>query len=132
MLATNKPNELLKLSLVRAHFCERLAELAHAGSADQAFLMGMFSLLDALIDQPLDEALGSIELGREVSEALLGIAPDESFLTCLYRLIRSYEMGTWDEVEQLSQRCGIPSTALGEAYLDSTAWAENLVHTLDA
>ncbi len=132
MLATNKPDELVKLSLVRAHFCERLAELAHAGTADQAFLMGMFSLLDALIDQPLDEALGSIELGTEVTEALLGIAPGETFLTCLYQLISCYEMGSWEEVERLSQRCGIPPAAIGEAYLDSTAWAENFVHALGA
>jgi c-di-GMP-related signal transduction protein len=132
MLATNKPSELVKLSLVRARFCEQLAELARVETTDEAFLMGMFSLLDALIDQPLDEALRSIELGKEVTEALLGIAPGETFLACLYQLICCYELGNWGEVEQLSRRCGIPPTAVGEAYLDSTAWAENLVHTLDA
>lgn len=132
MLATDKPSELVKLSLVRARFCERLAELAHVGAADQAFLMGMFSLLDALIDQPLDEALRSIELAKEVTEALLGITADDSFLARLHQLIRSYELGHWGDVKELSQRCGIPPAALTEAYLDATAWAEQVFHTLCA
>ena len=130
MLATNKPSELIKLSLVRARFCEQLAETAHIGSSNDAFLMGMFSLLDALIDQPLDEALRGIELGKEITEALLGSAPDENVLTCLHQLICCYELGNWEEVEQLSHRCGIPPAAIREAYLDSTAWAEQLVAAL--
>jgi c-di-GMP-related signal transduction protein len=134
MLATNKPSELVKLSLVRARFCERLAELAHraiprAGGANDAFLMGIFSLLDALIDQPLDEALHSVDLGKEVTEALLGIAPDRDFLTGLYRLIRSYEVGDWDDVERLSKRCGIPPAAVGDAYIDATVLAEEIVRS---
>ena len=132
MLATNKPSELVKLSLIRARFCEQLAEAANIGSSNDAFLMGMFSLLDALIDQPLAEALHGIELGKDIIEALLGIAPDESRLTCLYQLICHYELGDWEKVGQLSRKCGIPPAAIGEAYLDSAAWAEHLVETLAA
>jgi EAL and modified HD-GYP domain-containing signal transduction protein len=128
MLATNKPGELLKLSLVRARFGERLAQLAGAGSPSDAFLMGMFSLLDALIDQPLQEALRNLDLGKELTEAILRVAPEESLLSSLYRLIYGYERGQWEEVEQLSTRSGISPAALAEAYLESTAWAENALH----
>jgi len=127
-LATNKPTELLTLALVRARFCERLAELARAAHPNRAFLMGMFSLLDALTDQPLDAALRSVDLGSDVTEALLGIAPEESFLARTYELIRSYEQGHWDQVEESSRKCGIPFLQIGRAYLDSTDWAEQAVH----
>jgi EAL and modified HD-GYP domain-containing signal transduction protein len=130
MLATNKPGELVKLSLVRARFCELLAGVAHNGRTNDAFLMGMFSLLDALIDQPLDEALRSVDLGKEVAGALLGIAPDEDFLTCLYRLNCCYEQGNWSEVERLSEKCGIPPAAIGQAYLEATEWAENVIQSV--
>ncbi len=123
MLATNKPSELVKLSLVRARFCERLAELAQMKRTNEAFLMGMFSLLDALIDQPLDEALRSVGLGRGIIEALLGTAPDEDLLTRLYQLTLGYESGDWDEVEGLSHSCGIPPAAIAETYIDATVWA---------
>ena len=77
------------------------------GRPTQAFLMGMFSLLDALIDQPLDEALRSVDLGTDVTEALLGIAPEGSFLAQLHNLIQSYERAEWDAVERLSEgECG--------------------------
>jgi c-di-GMP-related signal transduction protein len=128
MLATDKPSELVKLSLVRARFAERIAELGHFGCPNEAFLMGMFSLLDALIDQPLEEALHSIDLGKEITEALLGIAPDNDILAGIYRLIYSYELGDWEELERLSNCCGISLAAIGEAYLESTGWAERLVH----
>lgn len=129
MLATNKPGELLKLSLARAYFCECLAKLAHFGSPNEAFLMGLFSLLDALIDQPLDEALGCVNLSEGVAAALLGIAPKEVFLVKLYRLIRVYELGDWDAVERLSQSCGLSSAIVGETYVAAIDWADQVCHS---
>jgi len=131
-LATNKPGELVKLALVRARFCERLAEQSHNENSNEAFLVGMFSLLGALIDQPLEEALRGVDLGRDITEALLGNGPAEDFLTRVYRLTRCYEAGDWEAVERFSQRCGTSTAAIGEAYLDATAWAQRLVNTLGA
>ncbi len=96
-LATNKPGEVLTLSIVRARFCERLAELATGAPQDDAFLMGMFSLLDALIDVPIDEALRELDLGPGITEALLGTATVQNALTTIYQLARRYELGDWDE-----------------------------------
>jgi EAL and modified HD-GYP domain-containing signal transduction protein len=129
-LATNKPGELLKLSLVRARFCERLAELAHSDGANQAFLAGMFSLLDALIDQPLEEALRAMNLGEKVTEAVLGTGPEKDLLSGLFRLVCCHERGDWEELAYLSQQCGISTAAIGEAYLESTVWAEQVVHSV--
>ncbi len=131
-LGKNKPSELVKLSLVRAHFCERLAQLRHIESPNEAFLLGMFSLLDALMDQPLEEALGSVDLGDEIAGALRGIVRDEDFLGRLYRLMGSYERGNWDEVERLSQGWGISTAAIGQAYIDSAGWAEQVVQEAHA
>ena len=130
MLGTDKPSELLKLSMVRARFCESLAQLTHAGSPNDAFLLGMFSLLDALIDLPLDETLRSVDLGEEIAGALLGFGPDEDFLRRLYRLIGAYEQGNWVQVERLSQRWSISTAAIGQAYIDSTAWTDKVMREI--
>jgi c-di-GMP-related signal transduction protein len=87
----------------------------------------MFSLLDALIDCPLDEALREVELGPGVTQALLGTGPDQDVLTKIYRLTRQYEVGDWDEVEGLARECGVPAAAVGAAYVESTVWAERLL-----
>src|SRR5579871_455804 len=127
MLATSKPGELITLSIVRARFCERLAQLGGFEQHGDAFMMGMFSLLDALIDCPLDEALREVELESAITDALLGIAAERDRLASIYRLARRYEVGDWDEIEALSQDCQVPAVAVGAAYVESTLWAENLL-----
>ena len=62
-LAATKPSELVTLSLVRARFCERLAELICETLPERAFLIGIFSLLEALIDEPLETALAKMDFG---------------------------------------------------------------------
>jgi c-di-GMP-related signal transduction protein len=127
MLATDKPGELAKLSIVRARFCEHLMKLAGITRNGEAFLMGMFSLLDALLDRPLDEALLSVSLRSDITEALLGTAPDEDVLSRIYRLTRRYEQGDWDEVEKLALECGFPAMAAGKAYEEATFWADRML-----
>ncbi len=127
LLATNKPGELVTLSIVRARFCERLAQIGGDAQHLDAFMMGMFSLLDALIDRPLDEALREVELEQRVTEALLGTAQEKDVLTRIYRLAQRYEMGNWDEIEKLAQDCGVPPAAVSAAYTESTLWAERLL-----
>lgn len=127
-LATDKPSEVLTLSLVRARFCERLAEFALEPSPGRAFLMGMFSLLDALVDQPLDEALRTVDLGREVTEAILGTAGQGSYFGSLYQMVLHYEQGQWDAVEQLANLCRIEFRSAGDAYLEATEWAAQVLN----
>lgn len=130
MLATDKPGELATLSIVRARFCERLIEVTGIGRQNEAFLMGMFSLLDALLDRPLEQVLGSMSLAPAISEALLGTAPEQDVLSKIYRLIRRYELGDWDQVAHLAQGCGIPVIAVGDAYVEATRWAQRLLNGL--
>jgi EAL and modified HD-GYP domain-containing signal transduction protein len=128
-LATDKPGELVTLSLVRARFCETLIELAGLRQQSEAFLMGMFSLLDALLDQPLQEALVSASVGSGITQALLGTAPAGSTLARIYRLARHYELGDWDEVETLSQASGFTGSAAGAAYVQAAVWAQRMLRT---
>jgi c-di-GMP-related signal transduction protein len=127
MLATDKPGELATLSVVRAKFCERLIELAGITQQNEAFLMGMFSLLDALIDQPLEKALLSVSLGTDITQALLGTAPAGNQLSEIYRLARLYEQGDWDQVEKITARCGFSASSAGNAYVEATLWAEQML-----
>jgi c-di-GMP-related signal transduction protein len=127
MLAAGKPGEVVTLSLVRARFCERLAQLGGFARDNDAFMMGMFSLLDALIDVPLAEALQSIDLDASIREALLGGAVEQHALACIYRLALRYESGDWDRIEELTSACGIPAAAAAPAYMESAQWAERLL-----
>ncbi|MGA2116982.1 MAG: HDOD domain-containing protein [Bryobacteraceae bacterium] len=127
-LAVDKPGELATLAIVRARFCESLIKLAGSWLTDEAFLMGMFSLLDALLDQPLDVALRSVGLGPEITRALLGTSSDESTLSRTYHLSRVYERGDWDQVEILAQAYGVQAPAVRDAYVEATSWANQMLN----
>src|SRR5581483_8741679 len=94
----DKPNELIRHSLVRARFCELVAQLASEKLAEYAFLTGLFSLLDALIDRPLEEALAELSLAPEIASALAGKALNNDLLTGVLDLARAYEAADWNRV----------------------------------
>ena len=122
-LAKDKPGELVTHSLVRASFCERLAEMAGHRERSQGFLMGMFSLLDALIDVPLEQALRGLGVSPRLIAALLGTAPEQDVWRNIYRLTCLYEACDWNGVNQAASALAIPTSDLAWAYSESTLWA---------
>src|SRR5579862_114375 len=127
-MASDKPCELAVLSIVRANFCESIAKLTGDHDGDAAFLTGLFSLLDALIDRPLAEALAEVKLPSKISDTLLGTAPEQDSLSRIYRLTRVYEEGDWDAVDTCAAQLGISSEAIGDAYLSATRSAQEILH----
>ncbi|MFN3919844.1 MAG: hypothetical protein ACK4JF_06090, partial [Methylohalobius sp.] len=66
-----KPRELLITALVRAHICEAIAGQLGRSDAEQSYIVGLFSLLDAIMDAPMEEILRHINLVDEINQALL-------------------------------------------------------------
>jgi hypothetical protein len=124
VLAQDKPGELITHSLVRARFCERVLQLAAAPRYQLGFLMGLFSLLDALIDLPLAEALAQVNLAPELKGALLGTARKDDIFRSVFDLACRYEVGDWDAVIELAGQVSILGTAVAEAYAASALWAQ--------
>ncbi|MEM0927198.1 MAG: HDOD domain-containing protein, partial [Planctomycetota bacterium] len=65
-----KPDELIRLAMIRARMCEHLAELAGHDRLDRYYTMGLFSVLDALLDLPMRDVVDSLPLSSEINEAL--------------------------------------------------------------
>jgi c-di-GMP-related signal transduction protein len=128
ILAKDKPGELVTHSLVRACFCERLTQLAKDREHGRGFLMGLFSLLDALIDVPLEEALHQAGVGPAISGALLGTEGQGGHLGDIYKLVCQYEAGDWKSVAAAASKLAIPAASIGEAYSESTLWAQQALH----
>lgn len=125
--AENKPGELIRHSLVRARFCELVGQLASATLGEFAFLTGLFSLLDALIDRPLDEALSKLSLAPEIAAVLRGTAPPTDFLAAILDLARAYEIADWQRVEEIGGRLGVPVSGFGGVYCQATEWAQQVL-----
>jgi EAL and modified HD-GYP domain-containing signal transduction protein len=125
--AEDKPSELIRHSLVRARFCESVARLANNGTEQSAFLTGLFSLLDALIDQPLEESLSAMCIAPEIAAVLSGQAGENDPLAGVYHLARAYEVAEWQRVEDLARQLGVPAASLGEEYCAAAGWASQVL-----
>ena len=119
-LGTDKPFELVRLALVRARFCERVAPVTVRDS--EFFLLGLCSLLDALLDQPMDEIVRQLPLPEYLLDALKGRHPYHGFI----RLIQAFERGDWDTVSDLASELDVSEEQVGEAYLEAIAWSDEL------
>ena len=102
---------------MRANFCSALLNYAKSVpiSKNDAYLMGMFSTLDYLIDAPLEETLAELPISQHVKDALLSWSGPAG---ALYALMLSYEGADWDKVNKLSEMLGIAPNLLTTLYFE--------------
>jgi EAL and modified HD-GYP domain-containing signal transduction protein len=130
-MANDKPGEVVTHALVRARFCELLGKAAVPPGVDvDAFLMGMFSLLDAMIDRPLNEIVLELNLHHDLRDALLQTVKCGNNLASILRLVLAYEAADWDQVQSEALRLKISVSEIAVYYLESLDWLDNLMATL--
>lgn len=122
--------EFLRLSLMRANFCTNLMNYAHdiPITKSDAYLMGMFSTLNYLIDAPLEEILQQIPLCQEVKDALLQHAGRTGML---YDLAVSYERADWPQIDKLAGELGIQTNLLTSLYFSCMEEVNRVWHEIN-
>jgi EAL and modified HD-GYP domain-containing signal transduction protein len=119
-LAEEKPEELIVQSLLRGRLCECLAgEIGLRNRGPELFLMGIFSLVDAIMDKPMSEILGQLPLTEETKSALLGA--DHLFRDIL-DAVASYERGDWVRFANLASTIHLKEEAMPALYQESMRW----------
>lgn len=120
-VSEDKPRELTVTCLIRARLCELLAPAAGLDEeAHDLFLIGMFSLVDALVGRPVADLLDELAISPVIQTGLLD---DDSHHGRVRRLAIAQEHGDWDEVASLSADLGVSNEALTAAYTQAIAWA---------
>lgn len=120
----SKPESLYSLSIQRARFSELIAGCSDKPDyKSQAFLTGIFSLLDSLLDQPLETVIESIPIDNEIKSALL---TQQGHLGQVLSIAIAYEKADWSEVSRLGDSLHISTEQLAQSYVDSTNWTEEL------
>ncbi len=120
-MADEKPNELVIYSLARGKACELIA--GHVGMLSRAsdlFLMGLFSLLDAIVDRPLADILEEIPFEEDLKAALLG---KEGRPKRVLDLVIAQEMGLWNILSAYAKSLNMPENALQEIHIEAVQWA---------
>lgn len=118
----DKPRELVALSLQRARMMSLLAE--HKGQdPDAAFTTGLFSCIDALMDQSMSRIMGELPLANDIVRALLD---REGELGQLLEFVARYEQGDWDNLD--AGFIGID--CLRQHYIDAVEWSSELINEI--
>jgi len=123
-LNANRPPEILRMAFVRGSFCELAAGLCALVQAEQ-YLLGLFSLLPAMLRVPMADLAPALPLRGKIREALLGVASLES---SLLRWVECNERGDWVMCDAIAQSYGLNPEELTRCYGEAVVWAEAALH----
>ena len=125
-LCADRPSEITRVSLIRARFAELLAPVfGMAASSSELFLMGLFSVLDAMLDRPMKEALEMVRVSRDIEGALLdGTGKYAQIL----EFINAYESANWSEVSRQLVLIGGDDADVYASYTKSLSWYRDLFY----
>jgi EAL and modified HD-GYP domain-containing signal transduction protein len=126
---TGGTQEVVSVALLRARCCELIgSELPGAEDGGGYFLLGLCSLLDAIVGKPMVEALKEMPLPALIRDALLG--ENNQARNALDAVI-AYEQGEWDEADACLERLRVKVT-MPQVYADALKWARELSKTAQA
>lgn len=117
--AEQKCSELVLAALGRARFCELLS--AHVQSGSDLFLMGMLSVMDAILEVPMEVLLEQVPVAKDTKLALLGqVSP----LRPLYQLMLAQESGEWEASTQLAAQLKLSDDEVADKWWQAMQWAQ--------
>jgi c-di-GMP-related signal transduction protein len=117
-----RSTDLVLSALVRARFCELLSEKIPRKTSDP-FLLGLISMMDAILEIPMAEVLEKIPLEQETKTVLLG---GEGPVYPIYRLMLAQEAGDWDSARSLAEQLRISESEAGELWWQAMRWARQV------
>ena len=126
IMGQEKCSDLVLASVVRARFCELIAPKVNHGSCD-LFLIGMFSLMDAILEVPMGVVIEGLAFDAETRTELLGMKTGKpTALSPIYDLMVSREAGEWDVVARHAKKLNLSLAFVNRGFNDAVSWAHEM------
>lgn len=123
-MCQDKPGELIRISLVRAKMGEYLCNDLNCYNKNEIFLMGMFSMIDGVLNKPIDIALNALPLKEEIKDAIKGVR-NNYFI--LYNLIIKFESADWVEVDKSINELELNKAKVSDYYTAAVNWVDDIL-----
>lgn len=121
-LAESKPPELIRTSIIRARMLELMSqEIGLPGSSDY-FMLGLFSLIDAMLDNSMEYLMDQLPLTDAVKDAL---CKQTGSMYPYLHAVEMYETGRWDKFDQILSKVSIDASKFPGFYMDAVGWADS-------
>ena len=123
-LSDGQPTELLQMALVRAKFCELVfSQLQASDNPLKGFLTGLLSLLDAMMEQRIDDLVSKVPISDDVKTALCG---GPGMLRHCLTLVQLFERAKWAGIQQFAAKYAISQDLLHSYYNEAIKWAKHI------
>jgi len=118
----DKPSELLKLAMTRAKFCELVAaDMKAEIDTSIAFLAGLLSMIDAILDEELATILEKLPLAIEIKESLL---TRKGTMAAIIMLVEFIEHAQWDKTNLVMEKLKLDKQEAVKHYNEALVWAD--------
>ena len=124
----DKPRELMVTGIVRAKMCEELADASGFPMGERFFTVGLFSVLDAMLDRRMEDVLDQLPLSDEVIQALL---TRREPLGCVLNFTIAYERGDWEQLAEIGNALKLDPPSIRKAYMNAIGWANEIISGLN-
>ena len=125
-LASDKPDELVRTSIIRARFCELLGLNSSNGTdVSELFLMGLFSLIDAMLDNTMESIMKNLPLSKNIKQALIEA---NGGLVDYLKFVSYYETANWDQCSSIIAKIRVDEDKIPEFYQDAVNWADSYIN----
>ena len=123
--AENKPTELIRLSLLRAKFCELLAKNSLLAEYElELFMVGLFSFIDTMLDADMEVIMGKLPVSRDVKDALVH---RRGMFSPFVDAVVAYERRQDDIFSSIMDELNIDANRVADIYLESVKYANGLL-----
>ncbi len=122
-ISGRRPSELISCALTRARACEAFAT-ASGDDSSGAFIVGILSLMDALLDCPMGVVIAQLPLTTQCKDALLG---GNDSLGKLLRLAICCEQGVWQEIAAIAGERKFSEEKVWELYREACRWSSEIL-----
>jgi c-di-GMP-related signal transduction protein len=126
-VSSEKPAELMRLAMTRAKFAEGVATMHRKTDIAKAFLTGMMSLMDAILDEPMTSVMSKLPLSKDIKDALV---ENEGILAEYLGLVKCYEQAMWQAANVAIEKLGLDAKLLPDAYHEAVQWANEQMRAL--
>lgn len=126
-VSSEKPAELMRLAMTRAKFAEGIATMHRKTDIAKAFLTGMMSLMDAILDEPMTSVMSKLPLSKDIKDALID---NEGLLAEYLGLVKCYEQAMWQAANVAIDKLGLDANVLPDAYHEAVQWANEQMRAL--
>jgi EAL and modified HD-GYP domain-containing signal transduction protein len=128
-MGNDTPIEVIRISLTRAKMLEKLSEhTPFRIRRSDFFLVGLFSMLDVLLNRPIAEILNDIKINNDIKESII---KRTGVLSGVYKLVLHHEKFEWDKTEIMLKSLRIKEDLLMNAYYDAVVWTNSILEGYD-